>query len=61
MIELEAKVAGLTAKLKRTENLAKVMQTDKHDMRAIEITQELWEKKRMLQLLAEQDTTPTKP
>lgn len=61
MIELESKVAGLTAKLKRTEQLAKVVPTDKHDMRAIEITQELWEKKRLLQLLAEEDSTTPRP
>ena len=55
LIEIECKVAGLSAKLKRTEDLAKVTQTTIWDNKAIEITQQLWENKRMLQLLVEEN------
>lgn len=56
LIKLESKVAGLTAKLKRTEELARVTQTVRYDVEAIKVTQELWETKRMLQLLSEETT-----
>jgi hypothetical protein len=57
LIELESKVAGLSAKLNRTEMLAARCSSPKFDIQAIEITADLWETKRRLQLLSEQHTT----
>jgi hypothetical protein len=57
LIELESKVAGLAAKLKRTEILAARCQTPMFDIQAIDLSAELWENKRRLQLLSEQHTT----
>jgi hypothetical protein len=57
LIALEVKVAGLTAALRRTEQLAKICNGPKPHLDAIHITQKLWENKRHLQILSEQQTT----
>jgi len=53
LIELECRVAGLTAKLKLPDNKPLLSPKPRHSyMKAIEITGELWEAKRMLQILS---------
>lgn len=55
IIQLDVKVAGLTAKLKRTEELAKRVAVTRFDEDAIKVAQELWEAKRHLHLLSEEN------
>ena len=55
LIELECKVAGLKAKLQRTEQLASQMKEVSFDIKAIEITEELWKTKRELQIKSEEN------
>lgn len=54
IIRLECEIAGLSAALKRTEQLASQMKTPTEDRKAIELTHELWKLKREHQILSEE-------